>query len=323
MLSRQLYVPLTLLLMSSAAQAFDLDEDSGRHLADPSYLPAQGELDGESTLSYSHNDGSHHLKTGAISPKRKADSDSVTQRFDLGLSDRIRIGVSEEYAREYSTEVYANATDRFDHAGMQDPVFNLRARAVAQSSSPVYLDLEGLYSPNLFPSRVATLGTTGTVARGNQMFGASAFIGREMKALTSQLGLQAQYYGKGESKIAGGTGDREFGSFLSYGLSLDNQLRFDGPYFINAGIGIAETRAHSVKINQPSYSATPYTVSYGPSESVYLSPGYQLIPDSLTVNTEVAWAHLGTVEERHNTYSDQWSSRQQLYLGLKLHYVIF
>jgi hypothetical protein len=214
------YLLLALAVLPAQAQAFDfsLAPDRTRYLADPSYMQAKGELDGESTLGYSNTTEDRYLSDGTLSPKYTANTIKAGQSLTYGITNRINASVSETYMHRSVKDAYPDQTESFNLSGFEDPDLSLRGRVIPQGKAPFYFDVVGGYSPDLFDAKVASLSGNGSAGRGNQAFNGEVIFGREMKSWTTQLGFNATHYGDGKSETAGSTGTNLYSPFWDYSL---------------------------------------------------------------------------------------------------------
>lgn len=313
------YLLLALAVVPASAQAFDfnLEPDHTRYLADPSYLPAKGELDGESTIGYSDTTEEHYNSSGVMSRKYTANTLTGAQSLTYGLTKRISVSMSETYAKQTAKDAYSSGgTNKFNFSGFEDPAIGLRGRVVPQGKAPFFIDFVGAYSPDLFEAKAATTTTDGSVGRGNQTFGGEMIIGREMKSWTTQLGYAATLNGERKEQVAGRSGSNVMDAYWSYALEWKNQLRFTDSIFLNAG---ANLNWHEDTVHHPAYAAS-YVGSEDPGTALYLSPGYVIIPQKMTLSAEFDWRNMGDATENYSDHTESWRNMQELYFGLHLRY---
>lgn len=310
-------LPLCLLAVPVGIQAadFSLAPDRTRYLSDPSYMQAKGELSGSTSLGYSDTTEERYLSDGTLSPKDKMNTWSANQSLQYGITNRIRIAISETYATQDEKATYPNVTNSFHASGFENPVFSARARFIPQVKAPFYLDFGASYSPDLFDAKVASTSSNGTMASGEQSASGAIHLGREMKSLTTQLTYSATYHGEGNQSLPNGN-SRTHAAYWNNALLWDNQVRFTDRIFVNLGAGINQDTSHTR--NQTGNN--PFTASYGLGTAYYLSPGYVIIPQRLTLNADLALSQAG---EQTDTYPDTvttWKNQQELYFGLHLRY---
>lgn len=307
-------------VLPASAQAFDfsLEPDRTRYLADPSYMQAKGELDGGTIVGYSDTKEERYLADGALSPKLTENTWTTTQNFEYGITNRIRIAISQSYTRQDQKDAYPDNTQSFHASGFENPVFSARGRFIPQNKAPFYLDFGASYSPDLFTAKVASTHDNGTTASGDQEFTSAIHLGREMKSLTTQLTFAAIYFGDGSRELPNSANTRSHEGYWNYGLKWDNQLRFTDSIFLNLGMGISQDETH--ERNQS--GSNPASASYGLGTNFYLSPGYVLIPKKLTLNADASLTYPGDQTDTFPNSTEQWKNQQELYFGLHLRYKI-
>jgi|GEM_PF-3178245 len=313
-------LPLCLLAVPAGIQAadFSLAPDRTRYLSDPSYMQAKGELSGNTSFGYTDDTSEHYLSDGTLSPKDKTNGWQGTQALQYGVTNRFRIALSETYKTQDQTDTYPSVSNSFHASGFDNPVLSARLRAIPQIKAPLYLDFGASYSPDLFESKVASTSSDGTTASGEQWGLGAIHLGREMKSWTTQLTYAATYHGQGSSKLSNGN-NRTHAAYWNNALTWDNQVRFSDRIFLNLGAGIDQNSSH--QRNQT--GDNPFTASYGLGTNYYLSPGYVIIPQRLTLNADFSLSQNG---DQTDTYPDTvatWKNQQTLYFGLHLRYKLF
>jgi len=316
---RKLTIATTaLLLLPTLAHAFDWSEDKTRYLSDPSYLPAKGELDGESSLYYKSSGYDISYSDGSPPTSQRTKSYRGSQSFTYGLTRRIAIGVTESYQHADRTVDSSNGQSKLVFSGLEDPTIHLRGRLIPQSFSPVYVDPYAAYSPDLLADKAANKSTNGTVAQGGQIFTMGLYAGREMKSLTTELGFLSQYEGSRSVDYSNGnTGT--ISSRWTLSLNWNNQIRWTDSIFTNAGLSYSHTEG----ADYTTPNSLPFSMASYPSYSLHVSPGVVLVPNRLTLTTELKYSKDGSITKTSSDAStSQLKSNGEYYFGLHLRYKI-
>lgn len=311
---------LTLLPTMAVAAGAPASNGGTRNLSDPTYLPAKGEMDGETTLSYSQQTYDNYDSSDASTQSYTTDSFGALQSFSYGITNRIAVSLEDGYQNQ-STKI-SSQSGNYNASGLDNPELSIRGRLIPQSNkSSVFVDLTASYSPDLFDAKQPTSSQSGTVASGNQSAGMGLIVGRRMTNWSTQLGLGAVYNGESKQKVADGSDSWTDSSFWIFATSWDNQLRFSSSrFFLNGGLGLALPQDNSRTFADGSHRE----ISNGMVASAYLAPGYQLIPNRLDLRSEFRLTEAeDTKSTRSSGTSETIKNNQVLYVGLKLKYKIF
>jgi hypothetical protein len=256
---------------AQAAIQFDFTPTADSILSDPTYIPSQGQLQGETSYTYTSGGANLNNSTGA-------------QNYSF-------IGVSMSYAWDNRENDFVNGTTtKTNSEGFSDPDFSALYRVLDQTQYPVSFDVIASYAPDLITSEGATVANSGSVARGGQSAGVGLAVGRETRSFTVQGVTGATWYGKSTTQNATTGLDAETASYWAPYIGVNTQTRLDDRFSVNASLrntfGADTTGATGV--------GTPYTTSTANDLDLGLGLNYQVIPNRL----------VGTISYAHEFYSD-------------------
>jgi hypothetical protein len=150
-------------------------------IVDPTFLPLQGELFGDSTFTYGGASSTVTNTSGAKTLSRSRD-DTLGEDLAYGLTQDIEVQASDAY--QWSQSVSGAAQDN-SASGFNDPTFQITWRALAQRNHlPFDLDLTVSYAPNAIE---------GAFARGGDALELREAIGWQSRAF-SAIGYVAEWH---------------------------------------------------------------------------------------------------------------------------------
>src|SRR5665213_2116032 len=149
------------------AYAQDLTPIGDRILSDPTYLPLQGQIFGQSSYDYERTNGNIFDATGAQTASTRNTTNTFRQGFAYGITDALSVNASMAYAFGDDRRVnLITGSAESNHSGFEDPSFGATYRLLDQRTHPLSFDIFGDWSPDALQSRNAAPSQDATVARG-------------------------------------------------------------------------------------------------------------------------------------------------------------
>lgn len=300
-----------------SANAFDLSPASSDNLADPAYIPAAGETDGESVLSLNSLHEKRITPAGTMSPAYDAVSRDIGQSLVYGVTDRFSLSLSDSYRTVHSRDAYPSTTRSFFASGFENPDLQASYRLIEQKTAPVSLDVLADIQPDLFDARAPSTLRGGTVASGGTETGAALRLNRQMKSLTLQLESFADHMGDRKVKEMSDDSTEKYAADWHYGLTFREETRFTDHAFLNAGLSLSQDSDGHV--SDPAQALNSKT-SHAPEKLFYLAPGYQIIPQTLVVSATYQRDFLGQESQHTDSGTYHWKGQTENIYALHLRY---
>jgi hypothetical protein len=264
---------LGLLALPAPLLAQDLTPSGDRILSDPTYLPLQGQVEGDSSYQYQ----------GVTSTNSHATSGSNTintlsQSLDYGLNDDVTVDVTENYSWSHAHSIPATGGGVYTSAdGFSDPSFGLTWRALDQRhQQPLDLDFGVAYAPNAIQATGATATETGTRASGGDALTLHTALGWETKAVTLQGYFNEERVGN--TTVFGPMGFVATQSRWQPEIGIHTQARFTPQLSVNANAG------YSFAQDADAFNTAdgvPSTHEFGDYGTVGAAVNYHFIPNKL------------------------------------------
>jgi hypothetical protein len=318
------YLAAATFLVPLSAHAMDYTLTTDRIVSDPLYLPLQGQIFGDTSYQWTTTSDDVFNSTGVKTESERISSNPLGQTFEYGITDDLAVSGAIGYDPSQSTHinpVSGPSVDRTDQ-GWTDPTFGVIYRVLDQRDTPLTMDLNASYSPNVFSAKSASDTDEGTVARGGQEWEFGGTLGREMRDFTIAGTFDADYDGR-RSALSEASGDEvSTSSTWLYSLGLATQTRLGDQFSVNAGAGYEFAHDANV-VNDTSLVDHEQHVKGSPNLNAALN--YHFIPNIL----------VGSVNYQHdfgggsdNFYAaipvDDTSVRNKSedLLGVRLRYVL-
>ena len=285
MISRHLYsIILATVAAPFVVSAQDFTPTADRILSDPTYLPAQGQIYGQT--AYGYGVGTSNTTNAVGNGFSRAWTDGYSQQLDYGVTNRLSVDLGFDYDTIHSRNISsAGDVSEGGRQGFTDPTLGVTYRLFDQANHPFSLDLKGAYSPDLLPLKTAAGSGDGTVAAGGATGNIGVAVGREMKSFTVQASLGGAWVGPSDLRdMTSGDTIHTSGSWVpTFGLATQARLtprlsvNVDGVYNIEAAPSV---------VNQT--TAVAYQLNRGDVADLGMAVNYHFIPNrvvgSLTYN---------------------------------------
>lgn len=302
-----------LLVLPSAALAFDLAEDDTRHLSDPAYLPADGQLAAD--LDYQRsirriNFPGHF--PGDANEVERIQSNRGALAVAFGITDRLSVDFALRYDEgadklqissfpyRFGIIVPANQ-DSVRFGGVEDPTFGAAYRLLDQAGTGVNLDLHAAYSPYLARRQYNFYlkPYVETDARGRQAFDARLSLSRVMRSLTVAAEIGERHESGGGAYYRGAEPAYPLGRQDTLDAALKTQVRILDRLALDAAVAVAKPSALT-------YREGPYgpgdKVKYSAVTSASFGADYFLIPDRLYVGPRLEFVSGGPAKDFYGPY---------------------
>ncbi len=225
---------LTVSLLPLSAYALDITPDATRDLADPSYLPTQGKVQGKTSYQYGKSKWDVRDANDAFVLAADQKTNNITQNVAYGITDTVSVSVSDSYG---TSTVGRGATSERKANGFENPTIGATWRVIDQKTNPVSVDLLASYSPDVFNAKGATETQDGTVARGGYVVGGGTAVSYRTRAFTIYGAGGAVYRGDTETENqTTGVKTKLNDSNWNYLLSLQTQTRLTSLVSLDAGV---------------------------------------------------------------------------------------
>jgi len=214
--------------------AQDWTPTGDRILSDPTYLPLEGQVSGDSSYSYGST-GANTFVGGAQTASSRETSNALSQSFAFGVTNELSVSVGDTYEWVHD---FVSPTAGTDYArndnGFTDPTFGLTYRLLDQRTQPLDVDLSASYAPNFIGARGATTFDNGAVARGGDALDLKLAVARETRFMTVQGYVGATRYGQATS--FNDVGDSSVtSSYWQPVVGIATQTRFNDRLSLNVG----------------------------------------------------------------------------------------
>ncbi len=291
------------------AHGQDFTPTGDRILSDPTYLPLQGQVYGQTDYGYSQTNGHLFDSTGAQIAGTRNTLNTFGQRLEYGITDALSVRAGLSYG--FGTDRRATPADTTsnDRNGFENPTFGATYRLLDQRSHPISFDVFGDWAPDVFPSKSASPSQDGTVASGGPEADFGFALGRETRMFTIQGAFTDRY--------VGGTSTLNRTSGISTGapsywvpvLGVQTQTRFT--HRLSANLGYAYNfQSRSIAV-QPTIGAA-YTNQIGDIQSLNVSLNYHFVPNRLVGS--LGYVHT-FYDNRNQIYDDPTSDLLQTRTG--------
>jgi hypothetical protein len=205
-----------------------------RILSDPTYLPLQGQLYGDSAYQFG-SVSTNVFAGGTQTSSSHATTNALSQYFAYGVTNQLSVNVSDAYDWSHTFVAPAAASDFDRNAnGFQDPTFGLTYRLLDQRAQPLDVDLAASYSPDFIGARSASALENGNEARAGDQLNLRLAVGRETRFMTIQGYFDETH--DGEAKVVNALGeDSTTSGFWQPKVGLATQTRFTDRLSLNVG----------------------------------------------------------------------------------------
>ena len=255
---------LSLVCFAFPAYAFDLDAfnldftpDASRIVSDPTYLPLQGQVFGQTGYEYYRTKEDRYNNLGVQVSSLTHSAQEINQTLEYGISDDLSIRAEGTYTPE-SKDHYTSGLE-YDFTGLKDPIFTGIWRAFDQNDYPVDVDISASFSPNLISARVATFNftggnTTGTVADGGDVAGTELSVGYKTHSFTIQGSGGVTYYGATKYYDPDIGNSDHFSNYLGFNAGVRTQTRVTDLVSLDADYTLSTRNPLHVLGNRDSYN---------------------------------------------------------------------
>jgi hypothetical protein len=259
----------------------DFTPDTTRYLADPAYLPLQGQIYGDLTYNYlTHNNSNQVSKPSGNTwfGHSNTEQNRFLPSFSYGITDDIALslgwgwGNGLDMVTSHTVLKPAPQLVKNYSLGAEDPTFGATWRAIDQRAAPVNVDVTLAYTPDIFAGRDAGMDNHGNIASGGQAGSFTASVSRETRFFTALAYAGFGYSGRGDVNGLNSSGlnvTHRVGAHPDYTAGLQTEIR---PYTwaaLNAGVAISFAPQHDVndflasaadggQTNASSHTVSPY-----------------------------------------------------------------
>ena len=281
-----------------SASAIDLTPDTTRYLADPSFLPLQGQLYSETTYSHATRDSDWKPVGGIVNEHYSADTNNYVQEVSYGITDQLSVSGSGSYSAETSHTTFPFFPAQYTIVAKQfdNPAFALTYRAIQQTESSVSIDLQASFAPPI----VANVPGSGSIAM---------FVSRELRSLTIQGEIGASYAGSYKTGYTVSGATTSITGQAGYFLAARSQLRLTPQWAINGGVVYSKYLHDTVSsVAFGSYVDTP-----GSSVTPYIALAYQIVPNKVDVAVEYDHGFIGNDNHSGSSNGNWINQSRNLY----------
>jgi hypothetical protein len=274
------------------AQAQEFTPIGDRILSDPTYLPLQGQIYGQSGYDYQRINSAFFDSTGAETAAGRNNLNTFHQSFAYGISDALSVNFGIAYGFGSDTNTKSTTVTSTNRNGFEDPTFGLTYRVFDQRTHPLGLDIFGDYSPDVIASRAASPTQDATIARGGPEADFGIALGRETRAFTVRGAFTGRYFGASSTQesLSGATMDTA--SYWVPSLSVQTQTRFSPR--LSANVGFEYNFQGSPSVTDTGSGVT-HINKIGDTQDVNVSLNYHIIPNRL----------VGSVGYQHTFFDDR------------------
>jgi len=320
MISHRVY--FLILAVSAApliARAQDFTPSTDRILSDPTYLPLQGQIYGQT--GYSYGVGTSDTTSAAGSAFSRAWTDSYSQHLAYGVTNRLSVNLGLDYDASHARSTSA-ASDVSEggRQGFTDPTLGVTYRLIDQANHPFSLDLKGVYSPDLLPAKTAAGSGDGTTAAGGAAGSIGLAIGRETKVFTVQASIGGAWQGASDLRdMASGDTLHTSGYWVpTFGFAT--QARLTPRLSVNVN-GDYEIQAAPNVTNQG--TGVLYQSNHGDVANLGMAVNYHFIPNRVVGSLTYNHAFYGQTDNVFPEAPDRdsFTDRAANVFGAKVQYV--
>ena len=282
----------TALALAGAAQAQDFTAIGDRILSDPTYLPLQGQIYGQTDYGHAQTDGDLFDATGARTAATRDIVNTFGQTVAYGITNALSVRASLDYGFGPDRRFTPTGETSSYRDGFDNPSFGATWRLLDQNAHPVSFDIIGDWAPDTFPSRAVSPTRDGTIASGGPTADFGFALGRETRVFTIRGAFMDRYVG-GASTLDPANGASSFTpSYCVPSLGLQTQTRFTPRLSANLGYGYNfQGRA----VADQTGTGVPFTNRIGDNQAVNVSLNYHFVPNRL----------VGSLGYEHMFYDDR------------------
>jgi hypothetical protein len=176
------------------AAAQDFTPSTDRILSDPTYLPLQGQIYGETGYDYGSVTGNTNSAAGTAFSRNW--TNTYSQYTAYGVTNRLSFNLGIDYETDHSRDTSAaGLVTGAGRQGFDNPTLGVTYRLIDQTNHPFLLDLKGTYTPDAFPSKTPAGISDGTIAYGGSQGSLGVALGRETKMFTVQASVTGKWQG--------------------------------------------------------------------------------------------------------------------------------
>ncbi len=274
------------------ARAQDFTPTGDRILSDPTYLPLQGQIYGQSGYSHERTNGAAFDSTGAHIASTRNTLNAFDQHFAYGVTDALSVNLGIAYGFGTNTNANSTTVNSTNREGFEDPTFGATYRVLDQRTHPVSFDIFGDFSPDAIASRSASPTQDGTVARGGGEGDFGFALGRETHVFTIRGAFTDKYLGGASTLNANTAAPIDTASYWVQSLSLQTQTRFTPR--LSANVAYAYNFQGSPNVANTG-TGVVFADHIGNNQDINASLNYHIIPNRL----------VGSVGYRHTFYIDR------------------
>ncbi len=284
---RALTAAMGLVALPAPLPAQSVAASGERVLSDPTFLPLQGQFEGES--GYQHQSSDLTESTGL---RRREAIDTLTQQFEYGVIDDVTLVAKAEYTWTHydvssSGERYSLTAD-----GFADPSFAVIWRALDQRHrQPLDLDLSVSYAPSVIGAAAAGRSRTGTTASGADVLSLRGALGWESRSLTVQAYFEGSRIGSATVAETSGQEDIQsrwepkIGAVTQVWFTPRLSVRLEGAYEFQSTVNEFATAGGAPSVHR-----------FGDEATVGAEVNYQIIVNRLVGAIEYSHVFYGTTD---------------------------
>lgn len=275
------------------ALAFDWSPDTTRYLSDPSFIPKRGQIESHSIYSYSNSSDKWINASGVNTENSSSSTNAFQEDILYGVTNRLTVGLSGDYNASHGKLTLSKGGETDSSSfGFGNPGISSIFRLVPQGKSPVSVDTQISYIPNIKKNTYQTEG--GNIA-----------VSREMVSLTlrGNVGLNhSDSYNGSENQDA----------TWEYSVGMEGQLRFTKSWALNSGISVSKATSRMTVSN-----GNQTNHSYDMNVDPYVAVQYGIVPNKVVLGLRYAHNFSGD-EHMSGYYNGTWTDRSSDTVALHL-----